>query len=136
MGCHTLHVYFKGLQLGAPRTIYGCGSTRHQGFFRFVSTPECQSHANVVTWEFPARGKLPALDVHWYDGGMRPHRPSELDRNAHLPSSGLMFVGEEGKLIAGFGGGNPFGRRGGLAGGLLLPQKKFRDFKQPAKVRS
>jgi hypothetical protein len=134
MGCHTLHVYFKELQLGAPTRVYGYGSTRHEGFFRFVSTPECQSHANTVTWEFGPRGNLPALNVHWYDGGMKPHRPGDLDGNAQLPKSGLMFVGEKGKLIAGYSGGNPFGRRGGLAGGLLLPEKKFRDFEQPAKT--
>ena len=42
-----------------------------------------------------------------------------------------MFVGKEGTLIAGFTGGNPFGAKHGIAGGLLLPEKKFRDFLQP-----
>ena len=135
MACHTLHVYFKELQLGSPQMVYGYGSTRHKGFFQFVSTPECQSHANVVTWQFGARGELPALTVHWYDGGMKPHRPVELDNSMRMPGSGLLFVGEKGKLMAGYGGGNPFGRsRRGLAGGLLLPEKKFRDFEQPAKT--
>jgi predicted dehydrogenase len=134
MACHTLHTYFKELQLGAPTTVYGRGSTRHKGFFQFVSTPECQSHANTVTWQFPARGNLPPLDVHWYDGGMRPHRPPELDSRIQLLSSGLLFVGEQGKLIAGYGGGNPYGQKRGIEGGLLLPEKKFRDFQQPAKT--
>lgn len=133
MACHTLHVYFKELQLGAPTIVYGRASGRHKGFFQFVSTPECQSHANIITWEFPARGELPAMSVHWYDGGMKPHRPVELDRSVQLPSSGLLFVGDKGKLITGYGGGNPFGRRG-VAGGLLLPEDKFRDFEQPAKT--
>ena len=136
MACHTLHTYFKELQLGAPMTIYSYGSTRHKGFFRFVSTPECQSHANMITWEFPARGKLPALNVYWYDGGMRPHRPVELDQGMQLPSSGILFVGEKAKLIAGYGGGNPFGKRRGFDGGLLLPVKKFKDFLQPPKTMS
>jgi len=135
MGCHTLHTYFKELQLGAPTKVYGRASGRHEGFFRFVSTPECQSHANMVTWEFDARGKLPALSVYWYDGGMKPHRPAELDDDMQLSSSGVMFVGDKGKLITGYGGGNPFGRRGrGVEGGLLLPEKTFRDFEQPAKT--
>lgn len=135
MACHTMHVYFKELQLGAPKMVYGYGSTRHKGFFQFVSTPECQSHANVVTWEFDARGQLPPMTVHWYDGGMKPHRPAELDHNLRLPSSGLLFVGDKGKLMTGYGGGNPFGRRSrGLEGGLLLPEKNFRDFEQPPKT--
>jgi hypothetical protein len=134
MACHTLHAYFKELQLGAPTTVYARSSIRHKGFFQHVSTPECQSHANTVTWQFPARAELPPLNVHWYDGGMKPHRPPELDNRIQLPASGLMFVGEEGKLIAGYSGGNPFGRKLGIDGGLLLPEKKFHDFQQPPKT--
>jgi hypothetical protein len=133
MGCHTFHVYFNELQLAAPRTVYGRASQRHKGFFQYVATPECQSHANVVTWEYDARGDMPPLTVHWYDGGMKPHRPRELDHHLTLPKSGLLFVGEKGKLIAGYSGGNPFGgKRRGLAGGLLLGEDRFGDFEQPA----
>ncbi len=134
MACHTLHTYFKELKLGAPKTVYARSSIRHKGFFQFVSTPECQSHANTVTWQFGARGNLSPLNVHWYDGGMKPHRPAELAPSIQLPSSGLLFVGEQGKLIAGYGGGNPLGGKRGIEGGLLLPEKKFRDFQQPEKT--
>ena len=135
MGCHTFHVYFNELQLAAPRTVYGRASHRHKGFFQYVATPECQSHANVVTWEYDARGDMPPLTVHWYDGGMKPHRPRELDHHLTLPKSGLLFVGEKGKLIAGYSGGNPFGgKRRGLAGGLLLGEDRFGSFEQPART--
>ena len=53
-----------------------------------------------------------------------------------LPSSGLLFVGEKAKLMAGYGGGNPFGKRRGVDGGLLLPEEKFKDFLQPPKTMS
>lgn len=134
MACHTLHVYFRELKLGAPSAVYGCASTRYEGFFQRASTPECESHANVVTWEFPARGELPPLCVHWYDGGMKPHRPTELDRSLGMPHDGLLFVGEKGKLMAAYTGGNPFRRGGkprGPAGGILLPEDEFRDFPDP-----
>jgi predicted dehydrogenase len=137
MGCHTLHIFFRELQLGAPSLVYGYGSTRHEGFFQPVSTPECQSHANMVTWEFPARGNQPPLSVHWYDGGMKPHRPLELEHGLGMPHSGLLFVGEKGKLMANYGGGNPFRRGGaprGPRGGLLLPEEKFRDVQDPPKT--
>jgi hypothetical protein len=73
---------------------------------------------------------------------MKPHRPDDLEHSIELPSSGLLFVGEKGKLLAGYFGGNPFGRRRredssaslGLDGGLLLPMEKFRDFQQPPKT--
>ncbi|MFI5381785.1 MAG: Gfo/Idh/MocA family protein [Tepidisphaerales bacterium] len=131
MACHRLHVYFKELQLGAPTSVYGEGSTQCDENSKRYATPECQSQANLVTWEFPARGRLPSMRVHWYDGGLKPQRPLELDHALALPRNGLLFVGEKGKLLAGSNGGRfPVGR--GLAGGLLLPEEKFKDFPQPA----
>jgi hypothetical protein len=65
---------------------------------------------------------------------MKPHRPLELNRSLGLPHDGLLFVGEKGKLLAGFYGGNPFRRAGktrGPRGGILLPEEKFRDFPDP-----
>lgn len=142
MACHTLHMFFKELQLGAPETVYAYASTRQIGFFKNLPTPECQSNANMVTWEYPARGNLPPLKMYWYDGGMKPHRPPELDERIEFRGSGLLFVGEEGKMIAGYYGGNPLGNRrrsggdspGALEGGILLPQEKFRDFQRPSKT--
>jgi predicted dehydrogenase len=133
MGCHTFHVYFNELQLRAPVAVYGYGSTRREGFSTLIETPECQSQANNVTWEFPARGGLPPLQLHWYDGGMRPHRPVELDHGLGMPASGLLFVGEKGKLMAGYSGGSFLSRRG-FSGGLLLPEATFRDFQEPPKT--
>jgi hypothetical protein len=134
MACHSLHVYFKELQLGAPQRIYGYSSFRCEGIAKqAVETPECQSHANTLTWEFPARAHLPPLQVHWYDGGLKPHRPVELDHKVRMPKSGLLFEGERGKLLAGYSGGNFWSRRG-FTGGWLLPEEKFRDFKEPAKT--
>ena len=133
MACHTFPASFKELQLGAPKTVYGCGSTRCEGLSTRVETPECQSHANLITWEFPARGELPPLQMQWYDGGMRPPRPVELDHRVKMPRTGLLFVGEKGKLMTGYSGGRFLGSRG-LSGGLLLPEEKFRDFQEPAKT--
>jgi len=133
MGCHTFHVYFRELQLGAPTLVYGCGSTRRVDFSSRLDTPECQADANIVSWQFPARGKLPPLQVHWYDGGMQPRRPLELDPQVELPSMGLLFVGEQGKLMTAYSGGRFLGDRG-FDGGLLLPEDKFQDVQPPEKT--
>ncbi len=130
MACHSFHVYFRELELGAPAAVHGWGSTRREGFSTPVLTPECQSHANMVTWDYPARGVHPPLRVHWYDGGMKPHRPVELDPRVKMPASGLLFVGEKGRLMAAYSGGRFLGQRG-FRGGLLLPEEKFRDFPEP-----
>ena len=140
MCCHTFHVYFNELDLRAPTAVYGCGSHRCEGTSTRVATPECQSHADIVTWEFPARGDLPPMQLHWYDGSMKPHRPVELDHSLPMPGSGLLFVGEKGKLLTDYSGGNPFGNdeggkpKRGLSGGVLLPEERFRDVEQPPKT--
>lgn len=135
MACHTFHAYFRELQLGAPTTIGSCSSHKFNGYFsQRVSTPECQGNANMVSWKYPARDDLPPLNLHWYDGGMKPNRPDELDDDIALPNMGLLFVGEKGKLITGYSGGNPFGQSRGFRGGLLLPEKRFGDFEQPGRT--
>jgi hypothetical protein len=59
-----------------------------------------------------------------------------------MPGRGMMFVGEKGVQICAFYGGSPSlpdhvspkpGQQiRGLEGGWLLPDKEFKDFKQPA----
>lgn len=135
MTCHTLHVFFDMLKLEAPAFIHSACSHLFKGYFRQqVHTPECQSNANQVTWRYPARGGLPPLSMHWYDGGMKPVRPVELDDRLPMPANGLLFEGDKGKLLTGYSGGTPYGAGRGLAGGLLLPEKTFKDAAQPPKT--
>jgi hypothetical protein len=89
-----------------------------------IQTPETESYSSVVAWDFEARGGRGPLRLYWYDGGMKPHRPIELDRRVPMPGSGLLFVGSKGKLLAGYYGG----------GHRLLPEARFRDFTAPAKT--
>jgi hypothetical protein len=84
---------------------------------------------------------MPPLNMYWYDGGMKPNRPAELDHSTAMPRDAVLFVGEKGKMLSGYYGGNPFQSFGraaapgtqmrGLPGGLLLPEAKFKDFQQP-----
>jgi predicted dehydrogenase len=133
MTCHALHVFFEALEMGAPSSVEGSRNKMHGGLFEMlpdgneilpplVATPETESYATMVTWDFPARGAHPPLRMHWYDGGLRPHRPVEL--RAAMPGSGLLFVGTKGKMLTGYSGGKP----------LLLPQGRFRDFQPPPKT--
>jgi hypothetical protein len=59
--------------------------------------------ASKVRFKFPANGSRPPVDLVWYDGGMRPPIPAELlNENKMLPEEGMMFVGDNGKILAGF----------------------------------
>jgi hypothetical protein len=57
----------------------------------------------------------------------------ELSPRVKMPATGLLFVGDRGKLMTGFSGGNFLSQRG-LPGGLLLPEEQFRDAQQPPKT--
>jgi hypothetical protein len=37
--------------------------------------------ASIVRFRYPERGARPAVDLIWYDGGMRPLLPPELDED-------------------------------------------------------
>ena len=63
MGCHTLHTYFEELRLQAPSLIYGYRSTRYEDMSKETPTPETEGSANMISWEYPARGEMPLISA-------------------------------------------------------------------------
>jgi hypothetical protein len=65
------------------------------------------------------------VDLIWYEGGMRPPTPPELEvDNKELPIEGMMFVGSKGKILAGFMLEDP----------QLIPERRMRKY-PPAPAR-
>ena len=140
VACHALHIFYEELQMGAPDFIAAdaCQACTIDGR---VANSECSSIANYIQWHFPARGKHPELMAYFYDGGLQAPRPLSMRAEEGMPGRGMMFVGEKGVQIAAFYGGSPSvsdhneprpGQRiQGLPGGWLLPEARFKDFKQP-----
>lgn len=61
-----------------------------------------------IRFHFAAKGSRPALDLYWYDGGIKPPTPEEwVAQNKEFEPEGMMFVGDKGKVVAGFHGENP-----------------------------
>jgi len=100
MCCHALHVFHQALDLGSPVAVQASRSTMFGGYFHMgadgketlppkIETPETESYSNIITWDFPERGKHPALQMIWYDGGIKPHRPMELAPGTPMPVEGL-----------------------------------------------
>jgi len=54
----------------------------------------------VITFEFPARGALPPLTLKWYDGGLMPPPPPELETSRQLPDNGTLFIGSKATALA------------------------------------
>jgi hypothetical protein len=62
----------------------------------------------IIRFKFGQQPELPPFDLIWYDGGMKPPAPEELlNQNESLKPEGMMFVGDKGKIIAGFRGEEP-----------------------------
>jgi predicted dehydrogenase len=111
MGCHVIDLVQWALELGYPTSCRAEGPEVHPvGAPRWIA-----SHL-----EFPARGSLPPVTLHWHDGGENAPLVKETRDEAGKPLSkyglGILFVGDQGMLFA------DYGKR------LLLPVEKFKDF--------
>ncbi len=126
MGHYSLWTVFNALELGAPTSIeplfsHTCTfkdnvSTKVKNDFAFPA-------ASSVRFRFPARGSRAAVDLTWYEGGMKPPIPPELDEDQkEFPAEGMMFVGEKGKILAGFHVDSP----------RLIPEKRMKGYTQSA----
>jgi hypothetical protein len=73
---------------------------------------------------------MPPVKFTWYDGGLKPPRAEELEAEAQPKpdedelEEGLLFIGERGKILCSFNGGNP----------RLIPEARMKSYKQPAKT--
>ncbi len=117
MACHTANMAFRALQLDAPVAVVAeCGEIN----------PETYPAWAHIQYMYPARGGLPAVTLHWYEGkndGQRVLPPAELvskllKPGEKLADSGSILVGEKGTLFS----PNHYG-----AHFRLTPEKNFAD---------
>ncbi|MDA9858116.1 Gfo/Idh/MocA family oxidoreductase, partial [Rubripirellula sp.] len=108
MGCHFMDLPFWALDLRHPISCEAEGPEVH---------PETCPLGLKVHYKFPARGKMPALDLTWYDGNMTPRKVA----GETVPGSGVMFVGTEGHMFADY---NKY---------RLFPRDKYAKYEPPAK---
>jgi predicted dehydrogenase len=117
MGIHNLAPVFSALKLQAPVSVHASSTPVY---------PDSVPLACTVHYEFAARGDLPPVQLHWYDGGLLPARPNGLPDDLDLdPEDGVLFVGEKGQLLS-TGWGTQRLR--------LLPEKLHRDYARPPKT--
>lgn len=91
-GCHILDPVFTALDLHAPSSISAENSGINDHIWPTLETVKFLFPANKLT-----SGALP---VTWYDGGLKPSKKlAKMPLGDELPSSGSLFIGEEGTLI-------------------------------------
>ncbi len=101
IGCHEFSTIFKTLKLGHPKTVEAC-STNWQKPKEIRD--ETAPLASIVRYRFEATEHHGPLTISWYDGGMKPPRPEELDP------------------------GVPFG----VGDGILFPASRRREYSKPS----
>jgi hypothetical protein len=122
MGHYSLWPVFREFDLDAPIVVEStpshiCSiidqvSTKIRNDYAFPA-------ASTIRFKFAAKGNRPALDLFWYDGGIKPPTPPELEEEDKvLEAEGMMFVGDKGRILAGFRCENP----------RIIPERKFRDY--------
>ncbi|MCB0731385.1 MAG: Gfo/Idh/MocA family oxidoreductase [Ignavibacteriae bacterium] len=117
MGAHIFDIPYETLKLGYPTSIEASSSK-----FNEESWPV----AEVFHYKFPKRGNLPAVELGWYDGGIMPPRPEELEPGRRMgdEDGGVLFYGTKGKIMCGCYGSSP----------RLIPETKMKEYKQPEKT--
>ena len=117
MGAHLIDQPFWALKLGHPITVQASSSKYTKDSFPL---------AEIVTYQFPARGKMPPAKMVWYDGGLTPPRPNGLEKGRMMgdDGGGVLFVGAKGMIMCSTYGDNP----------RILPEKLMQEYKRPEKT--
>ena len=118
--CHVVDPVFWALDLGAPRTI----QARVKDY-----DPKTQGDAfpkgEVITFEFPAKGKRGPVTLHWYSGTEKIPRPEVLEPDRKPVDTGAVVIGDKGTITYGSHG----------AGGVrIIPEEKMKAYKRPDKT--
>jgi predicted dehydrogenase len=117
MGCHIMDTAVWALNLGHPTAVQASASP-----FNEDSGPI----AAIVYYEFPARGKMPPVKLVWYEGGLMPPRPLELEEGRRMGDGcGVLFLGTKGAIMCNTYGEQP----------RIIPETKMQAYMktQPSK---
>ena len=108
LGSHWIDLPFWALRLRSPLTIEASGPPPHA---------ELAPASMSATYQYAARGDMPAVRLTWYQGELRP----EIWRKNGIPqwNNGCLFIGARGMILA------DYGRN------ILLPEKDFANHKRP-----
>jgi predicted dehydrogenase len=119
MGCHIMDSAFWALKLGSPVSVEA-SSTKVNS--------ETAPLAVMVHYKFAARGDMPPVEMTWYDGGLMPPRPQELEEGRSMAwgdeSGGALFVGDKGSLMCDHHNDSP----------RLIPESKMKAYNRPPKT--
>ncbi|MBN2325970.1 MAG: Gfo/Idh/MocA family oxidoreductase [Candidatus Omnitrophica bacterium] len=107
LGCHRLSTVFKALHLKHPISVEASSTKRF---------PDVYPLGVIARFEFPARGDMPPVILNWYDGGLKPPHPKDLEANRGISNN--LYIGEKGTVM----------------GHQLIPESKMKTYGQAPKT--
>lgn len=110
MACHFMDLPHWALNLRQPTTVSAQGRVTYKGDNEMPDLMQ-------VEYEYPARGNLPPVHLTWYHGVPGPDLSGKVTYQGF--SSGVLFEGEKGNLVANYGSYR------------LLPEDRFKGFEPP-----
>jgi len=115
MACHVMDLAFWAFELDRRSVRVEARTTRFNN--------ETYPAASLIRYQFSGLEGSGPLEVTWYDGGLLPWRPAELETGRRLPSHGGIYVGDKGTILVGLGDAP-----------RLIPESKMKDFQAPART--
>lgn len=104
LGCHKLSTVFKALKLTYPVSVEASSTKMF---------PDIYPLGVIARYEFPARGGMPPVTLNWYDGGLKPPIPKDLEPNRGI--SDVIYIGDKGTMM----------------GHRLIPETNMKSYGQP-----
>ena len=118
--CHVVDPVFWALDLGVPKTIQAQVKD-----YDFKTQGDSFPGGEIITYEFPAKGKRGPVTMHWYSGDQKIPRPKDLEPGRSPVATGAVVLGDKGTIMYGSHG----------AGGVrIIPEAKMRAYKLPRKT--
>jgi predicted dehydrogenase len=129
MGCHIFDHIVYSLDLGYPTSVEARGSifvAESMNWNKKLNT-ESYPQATIVYYHFPARGQHPPLKLVWYDGGLQPEHPEELEPGRKMGDTygGAFYIGDKGIIMTG---------SHGARGVRIIPEAKMAAYQRPPKT--
>jgi predicted dehydrogenase len=112
--CHHLDPAFWALKLDQS----DCFSVEASSIGTTVET--CPA-GSLIYFDFPARTGMGPVRITWYEGGLMPPRPVELEDGRSLGDHGILFLGTKGAILGGGWSRSP----------RIIPETKMRAYQKP-----
>jgi predicted dehydrogenase len=123
MACHIMDPIFRILPIDYPDSAECSVSNVWKDMWSEGNYTDSCPPASIIHLNYPRTRGRGSIQVSWYDGGLLPERPEELEPGEAFGNwdGGVLFIGRRGKLLLDCYGANP----------RLLPTRLMKERTMP-----